>query len=83
MDETAFASAAFNHHERPALLQALQADPVLLTKARDKLKALELAHQRGRIFDRDAISRITHEMLTRLIEQVDAGKSQEPQVRIV
>jgi hypothetical protein len=83
MDETDFTKAVFEHSRRPALTQALIADPILLDRARMKVKLLELAQERGQLFDRDAVARMTHEMLTKLLVQVDVAKSQPPQVRVI
>lgn len=82
MDHSDFARAAFEPHHRPKLLEALQTDPVLCGLARERVKALELMHQRGRVFDRDAIARMTHETLTRMIAQIDAAKGHDTEVEV-
>ena len=81
-DETAFAAAVAQKSKRPELLSALRADPVLLQKARDKVRTLAQMQERGQIFDRDWISREQHSMLTAMIAQVEADRDEPPAVRI-
>lgn len=82
MDENDFARAAFEPPHRAKLLDALMSDPVLVQRARDRVDHLAKQHAMGQMFDRDAISRMTHEMLTRMLAQVDAAKRDQPQVTV-
>lgn len=82
MDETEFVKAAFNPSLRPGLLDALLADHALLAAARQKVHALARDHARGQLFDRDHISKIMHEMLTRMLTQVDAMQQQPPEITV-
>lgn len=77
MDVTDFARAAFEPSHRPALLRAMQADPVLRDKARKLVAKLSEDHQRGQMFDRCHISKTTHETLTRMLAQCDAAGPSE------
>lgn len=82
MTEHDFARAAFEPALRQQLLNALMSDPVLLQRARDRVSNLAKMHAHGQVFDRDAISKNTHEMLTRMLAQVDAAKRDQPQVTV-
>lgn len=82
MNESDFTKAAFEPPHRPKLLDALMADPVLVGLARARLAHLAKQHEIGQVFDRDAISRMTHEILTRMLAQVDAAKRDAPQVTV-
>lgn len=82
MDESDFTKAAFEPHHRTTLLDALHADPVLVARARTRVAKLAEMHQRGQVFDRDAISRMTHDTLVKLLAQVDAAKAQDHEVTI-
>lgn len=78
MTEQDFARAAFEPALRQQLQAALQSDPVLRQRARERVSNLAKMQDRGQIFDRDAVSRQTHEMLTRMLAQADAFKRDEP-----
>lgn len=83
MDDTDFIRASFNPSLRPALLAALQADPILANFARKRVAHLKEQHDRGQMFDRDHVSRSTYEMLIRMLAQVDAAKQQPSDVSVV
>jgi hypothetical protein len=74
MDQTDFVRAAYNPGLRSELFQALTGDSVLLARAKAEVQKLAEQHQRGQIFDRDHTSRITHEMLSKMLQQVEAAK---------
>lgn len=82
MTEHDFARAAFEPALRQKLLSALMADPVLAQRARERVANLAKMHAHGQVFDRDAISKNTHEMLTRMLAQIEAAKRDQPQVTV-
>lgn len=82
MDESDITKAVFEPSLRPSLRAALMADPVLLGKARDRHANLAKMHQIGQVFDRDHISKMTYEMLGRMLAQVDAAKQEPPEVTV-
>lgn len=64
-----FHAAAFQPAKRAELVAKLQADGVLRQAAVDELARLNDGQARSMLLDRDAISRITHAMLTEALRQ--------------
>lgn len=74
-----FVQAAFNPHQRPALLSAMKGDPTLRDAARAEIGRLDAMHQISQVFDRDHISKTVHTMLVQMLAEAAA---QQPRISV-